>query len=62
MSGEGYAESNLDDLTDAEIYAAIRYLDPQVRAGHDDSAASAICAAILVLVVAWLGFIWLFPE
>lgn len=62
MSGERYTESNLDDLTDAEIYAAIRYLDPHVRTGHDDGVSFAICVAIVFLAVSWLGFIWLFAD
>ena len=60
MAGERNAESNLDDLTDAEVYAAIRYLDPHVKTGNDEGASSTICVAILFLAVAWLGSIWLF--
>jgi len=62
LSGERCAEPNLDHLTDAEIYAAMRYLDPQIGAGNDDGAASAICMAVVLMAVAWLGFIWLFPS
>ena len=58
MSGKRQAESNLDDLSDAEIYAAIRYLEPQVRMRNDDLAASVICFAVfivLALVLIWLS-------
>ena len=49
-------ESNLEELTDTQIYAAIRYLD---RDGQDakgpdeqnDSATSVLVVSILVLVV-----------
>ena len=59
MSGKRQAASNLNDLTDAEIYAAIRYLEPQASVRNDDLAASVICVAICVLVLAWLALIWL---
>ena len=60
MTGKQKAESNVEYLTDAEIYAAICYLEPQVRAQNGEVAASLFSAAIFVLVVAWLGFIWLY--
>jgi len=55
------AESNLDDFTDAEVYVAIRYLEPQVRAPKDDAVATVIGVTVFALAVAWLGFIWFCP-
>jgi len=38
---------NLEKLTDEEIYAAIRYLEPHPRSAHwqDDAAAFVICVS-----------------
>ena len=52
-------DSDLDTLTDTEICAAIRYLEPQVSVPNDDAVATVIGVAAAV-VVAGLEFIWLY--
>jgi hypothetical protein len=58
---------NIDDLTDTEIYAAIRYLDADPRTVNkrdaddkekDNSVATCICLYILVL--GCLAFVWFY--
>jgi hypothetical protein len=44
---------NIDDLTDAEIYSAIRYLDPDPKSGNEQS--DVICAIILILLLGFLA-------
>jgi hypothetical protein len=52
-------DSDLDTLTDTEICAAIRYLEPQVSAPNDDAVATVIGVAT-VLVLAGLELIWIY--
>jgi hypothetical protein len=63
-------DSNIDDLTDIEIYAAIRYLEPEptnadewLAAYQDDKdkgVVICVCLYIVLLVcVAFLWFYWL---
>ena len=53
---------NIDDLSDAAIYAAIRYLerDPGSTNKLDNDRCVIICASLYVLLLACLGFIWLY--
>jgi hypothetical protein len=48
-------------MTDAAISAAIRYLDPELRETTDETrgAALVICASLVILVIGWLGLLWL---
>lgn len=52
---------NIDDLSNTEIYAAIRYLepDPGSTSEEDHDKYVVICACIYVLPLVCLGFIWL---
>ena len=58
---------NIDDITDAEIYAAIRYLESESRnageqnsdgQGRDNSAV--ICVFLYVALSACLAFLWFY--
>ena len=62
---------NIDDLTDTEIYAAIRYLEPGARSMYlasaprstkeeQDDAAALVISIIFVILMAGLGFILLY--
>jgi hypothetical protein len=48
---------NLKELTDAEVYLAIRYLDPDEPRDNGDDRRSMTMISILILV---LGFVGLF--
>ena len=57
---------NIDDLTDTEIYAAIRYLEvePKIEdkqdADHQDKDDGVmICACLYILLLGCLAFMWL---
>jgi hypothetical protein len=58
---------NIDDLTDKEIYAAIRYLEPgltnadQLDADDQDKDNGvAICVCLYVALLICLGFLWFY--
>jgi hypothetical protein len=60
-------DSNADQLTDIEIYAAIRYLEPDptnVDEWHGDGQARdngvVICVCLYILILVCLGFLWLY--
>ena len=52
---------NIDDLSDTEVYAAIRYLerDPG-RTNEQDDRCVIICACLCVPLLMCLGFVWLY--
>jgi len=52
---------NIEELTDAEIHEAIRYLEsaPKRSRGQGD-ATFVICVSLLILVLGCIGFIWLY--
>lgn len=54
---------NIEDRTDAEIYAAIRYLEPAETGAeeqnHDDNGV-AICVCLYIAMSACLAFLWLY--
>ena len=59
---------NIDDLTDTEIYAAIRYLEPNPSANEqysrsvdeqNDDSGVLICVGLYLVLLACLG-LWLF--
>lgn len=58
MPKERKSCSDLEEPTAAEIYAAIRYLEPNTNAVDDDAVATVIAVCVCVLSVAWLGVIW----
>jgi hypothetical protein len=54
---------NLEDLTEAEICAAIRYLDPDPTPetnGENNSAPFVVCVSLLVLLLGCIAFIWIY--
>jgi hypothetical protein len=53
MAKKHESKWNIDDLTDAEIYAAIRYLDPNPKSG--DKQNGVISATILILLLGFLA-------
>jgi hypothetical protein len=57
------SKSNIENLTDAEIYAAIRDLEPDRRSTTELDAHTIflICISLWILLLGCLGFIWLYP-
>jgi hypothetical protein len=58
---------NIDDLSDTEIYSAIRYLEPDPRnAAKQDSDAQnqdngvLICVCLYIVLLVCLGFFWFY--
>ena len=58
---------NIDDLTDTEIYAAIRYLEAELTNGDQQDAddqdkdnGAVICACLYVAVLVSLAFLWFY--
>jgi hypothetical protein len=53
---------NIEDLTDPEIYEAIRYLEPQQTTANqqNDETAFVICFCVVILVLGFLGFTCLY--
>lgn len=63
---------NIDDLTDTEIYIAIRYLDPGLRNAaqldadlqdkdnQDKDNGAMICACLYVAILGCLAFLWFY--
>jgi hypothetical protein len=54
---------HIEDVTQVEISAAIRDLDPDLRSTNEQDHATsvAICIALVLLAFACLVFIWLYP-
>ena len=55
-------ERGLQELTEAEIYAAICYLDPDMdQSGRRDDTAGVVFAAVLYFTgLGCIGFIWFY--
>ena len=53
---------NIEDLTDPEIYDAIRYLEPNSRSGTQENVDSGvvICVSLLILGLGCLGVMLLY--
>ena len=58
---------NLDDLTDTEIYAAIRYLEPGLTNAHqldadgqDKDNGVVICVCSYIFLLGCLAFMWFY--
>jgi hypothetical protein len=58
---------NIHVLTDIEIYAAIRYLDPDPKTAgkqdaddHDKDDGVLICVCLYILVLGCLAFVWFY--
>jgi hypothetical protein len=52
---------NIEHLNDAEIYAAIRYLEPPLKNqnAEDDTPVVLICVTVAILLLAYVGYLWL---
>lgn len=60
-------DSNIKDLTDLEIYAAIRYLEPDPThadgrhaADQDTNNGTLICFCLWIAVLICLAFLWFY--
>jgi len=55
-------DRNLEELTDAEIYAAIQYLEPdsQDSERQDDYGGLVFAIFFLVLLLAAIGIVWFY--
>jgi hypothetical protein len=53
---------NIDDLTDVEIYGAIRYLEPAETSTDEqiDSNVVVICVCLYIALLGCLAFVWLY--
>jgi hypothetical protein len=60
-------DRNIEDLTDTEIYDAIRYLEPDPKSANemdgdnrDKDTGVVICAFLCVALLACLAFMWFY--
>ena len=66
MSKEHELKRNIEEVNDAEIYDAIRYLEPEpttsVQGNRDysEDTAFAISVTIVIFLLGCLGFMWLY--
>ena len=62
MSKKNESKWNIEDLSDPDIYDAIRYLesDPIGRKQQKDETAFVICVTVVILILGCLGFMWLY--
>ena len=62
MSKKQESKWNIEELSDPDIYDAIRYLepDPICRNQQKDETAFVICATVVILLLGCLGFMWLY--
>lgn len=57
---------NVEELTDAQIYSAIRYLDGDLAPDSDsplskaETALFTICVLLIIALVGYLGYFWLY--
>ena len=53
---------NIEDLTDPEIYDAIRYLEPNSTSGteENDDSGLVICLSLLILLLGCVGVMLLY--
>jgi hypothetical protein len=62
MSKKEESKWNIEELSDPDIYDAIRYLepDPLRRKQHKDETAFVIGVTLVILLLGCLGFVWLY--
>ena len=68
MSGKQELKWNIEEVTDAEVYSAIRYLDrklPETERSDDSRSGTGdvvltVCTLLVVLLVAFSGYVWLY--
>lgn len=54
-------DRNIEDLTDAEIYAAISYLEPDSSANEPNgNNGIVICVGLCLALLACLAYVWLY--
>ena len=56
------SKRHIEDVTQVEVSAAIRYLDPDLRSTNtpDYDTGVAICIALVLMELACMVFIWLY--
>jgi hypothetical protein len=56
------SEWNVEELTEAEIYAVICYLDPSLDHSEEQADIAGIVAAVILYIVGLgcMGFIWFY--
>ena len=61
MAKNHESKLRIEDLTDAEIYAAIRYLEPDAGTANqqNDDVEFATFVTSAILLLGYLGFLWL---
>jgi hypothetical protein len=59
-------DRNIEDLTDTEIYDAIRYLEPAAKSAqemveedHERDNGVVICVCLYIALLGCLAFVWL---
>ena len=62
MARKHELKSNIEDLTDPDIYEAILYLepDPSCRKHHNDDMGFVICVCLVILLLGLFGFLFLY--
>jgi hypothetical protein len=63
MAKKHALDRHMEEVTQAEVSAAIRYLDPELRSWNEQDHATAvvICIALVLLAFGCLVFICLYP-
>jgi hypothetical protein len=53
---------NIEDLTDLEIYAAIRYFDLESQCPNEENNdfGAVICVCLYIAMIACLAFLWFY--
>ena len=61
MSKKHESKWNIEDLSDLDIYNAIRYLEPDpIFRKQKDETAFVISVTVVILLLGCLGFMWLY--
>ena len=62
MGKEYESKRHIEDVTQVEVSAAIRYLDPDLRSTNEEDHATgvAICIVLVLLELPCMVFIWLY--
>jgi hypothetical protein len=63
MAKKHASDTHVEEVTQAEVSAAIRYLDPDLRSTNDQDHAIGVAICMVLVFLAWgsLVFIWLYP-
>jgi hypothetical protein len=61
MAKKHESKWNIEELTDPDIYDAIRYLEPDPirRKQQKEDTAFVICVTVIILLLGCVGFVWL---